>query len=178
MLIAAGGGLAASASLLAGCGGTTPLRVKVSGHAKVDPGDVPVLDALLNLERYTITAYAAGIPLLTGQAAKDAKQFLAQELAHEASLTQLIMTAKQKPSKAPASYDLGHPASGDQVLALLQRLEQAQLAAYTSMIPSLAPGRVRSTVAAIYANDAQHYTVLRGTLGLEPVPSAFATGSE
>jgi hypothetical protein len=180
MLMVAGGGLAASASLLAGCHGTAPLRVKVRGAAKVDPADVPALNQLLDLERYAVTAYAAGIPLLPegGEAWKAAKQFLAQELAHEVSLTELIMQAKQKPAKARASYDLGHPQNAEQVLALLHRVERAQLAAYTSTIPNLIPGRVRSTVAAIYANDAQHLAVLRGAMGLDPVPSAFATGAE
>jgi Ferritin-like domain len=178
MLIAAGGGLAASATLLAGCHGKAPLRVKVSGQGKVDPADVPILNALLDLERHTVAAYAAGIPLLTGEAAKAAKQFLAQELAHEVALTDLITEAKQKPAKARASYDLGHPQNAEQVLALLHRLERAQLSAYTSMIPNLIPGRVRSTVAAIYANDAQHLTVLRAAIGLDPVPSAFASGAE
>jgi hypothetical protein len=63
------------------------------------------------------------------------------------------------------------------VLALLKRLEQAQLRAYLDAIPQLSGGKVRAAVAAIYANDAQHLALLRWQTGEAPAPAALVTGS-
>jgi hypothetical protein len=167
---------AATAGLLAGCSGSKPLRLKVRSGVKVARGDVAILNELLGIEQYTIAAYTAGIPLLRRPAAKAAKQFLGQELAHAQSLTDLIKQAGGKAAKPSASYALGNPATEPQVLALLEALEGRQLAAYVQMIPRLSPGRLRSAVAAIFANDAQHLTVLRTQLGQDPVPTAFVSG--
>jgi bacterioferritin (cytochrome b1) len=173
-LLIAGAGVATG--LLAGCSGSKPLREKVRGGAKVQPGDVIVLNQLLDLEQHTIAAYTAGLPLLRRSATKIAKQFLKQELAHAQSLTDLIHKAGGKPDLPPASYDLGHPASEDEVLELLRELESAQLSAYAQQIPGLSSGPLRAAVSAIYANDAQHLSVLRGELKLNPIPSPLAVG--
>ena len=173
MLAAGGGG---TAGLLAGCSGSKPLRLKVRSGAKVARGDVAILNGLLGIEQHTIAAYTAGIPLLRRPATKAAKQFLGQELAHAQSLTELIKQAGGKAAKPSASYELGHPATEPQVLALLEALEGRQLAAYVQMIPQLSPGHLRSAVAAIFANDAQHLAVLRTELGQDPVPTAFVSG--
>jgi ferritin-like protein len=177
LLRAAGGSVAAATVFTAGCGATR-LSVKVQGATKVAPGDVGILNGLLDLEHHAIAAYAAGIPLLRHPDAKPAKQFLEQELAHAGALAQLVTNAKAKPAQPRASYDLGNPRSAADVLLLLHRLETGQLAAYISMIPRLSPGRIRSAVAAIFANDAQHVAFLRSQLGRTPVPAAFVTGGE
>jgi len=163
-------------ALLAGCSGSKPLRVKVRNGVTVQSGDVSILGALLDLEQHAIAGYTAGIPLLDRPAAKAAQQFLSQELAHSGALRDLIRKAGGTPEKPRTSYDLGHPTTNAQVLALLRDLENAQLSAYVQMIPLLTPGRLRSAVAAISANDAQHLAVLRQELGQNPVPSAFVTG--
>jgi hypothetical protein len=173
-VLAAGGG--ATAGLLAGCSGSKPLRLKVRSGVKVARGDVAILNGLLGIEQHTIAAYTAGIPLLRRPAAKAAKQFLGQELAHAQSLTDLIKQAGGKAAKPSASYELGNPATEPQVLALLEALEGRQLAAYVQMIPQLSPGHLRSAVAAIFANDAQHLAVLRTELGHDPIPTAFVSG--
>jgi hypothetical protein len=171
------GGVASGTIALAGCGSKS-LRSRVKKGAKVSPGDVDVLNRLLELEQHTVAAYAAGIPLLGRSAGKAAKQFLGQELTHAGTLGGLVKQAGGKAVRPRASYDLGHPSTSADVLALLHRLEAEQLAAYLQMLPALSPGRLRSTVAAIMANDAQHLSVLRQSLGQPPVPAALATGRE
>lgn len=173
-LLAAGAG--AAAGLLAGCSGSKPLRLKVRSGVKVDRADVAILNGLLDIEQHSIAAYTAGIPLLRQPAVKAAKQFLGQELAHAQSLSDLIRKAGGKPDEPRASYDLGNPSTEPQVLALLEGLEGRQLAAYVQMIPRLSPGRLRSAVAAIFANDAQHLAVLRAQRRQAPAPAAFVTG--
>ena len=179
LLLAAGGTIAGvGTTALAACSGSTALREKVRNGANVSRRDVEILNRLLDLEYYAITAYTAGIPLLRRPAAEAAKQFLGQELAHASALSDLVKRAHGKTSKPKASYDLGHPRGATDVLLLLHRLESEQLAAYVEMIPNLSPGRLRSATAAIFANDAQHVSVLRTHLGRAPVPAAFVTGRE
>ncbi len=166
---------ATGAALLAACG-AKPLRETVRGGARVSRADVEPLNALLDVEHHAIAAYAAGIPLLSGRQSKPAVQFLAQELAHTVQLTELIRRAGGKPNRPASSYDLGHPTHADEVLALFKRLEQAQLRAYLAALPRLSEGKVRSAVASIYANDAQHLAMLRWQSGESPVPAALVTG--
>lgn len=172
----AGGVGAVGVAMLAACSGSKPLRVKVRNGAKVQPADIATLGALLDLEHHTIAAYTAGIPLLRRPTFKVAQQFLGQELAHAQALDDLIRRAGGKPKKPLAHYDLGNPTTASEVLTLLRGLERAQLAAYVERIPLLTPGKLRSAVAAIFANDAQHLAVLRSELGEPAAPAAFVTG--
>jgi Ferritin-like domain len=173
MLLA--GGAAASAALLAACG-AKPLRIRVRSGAAVSPADVQALNSLLDVERYAVAAYTAGIPLLRPVEAKTASWFLSQELAHIAQLSELIQRGHGKVQRPRANYDLGHPHDQDGVLALFRRVEQAQMNGYLSIIPRLSNGKLRSTAAAILANEAQHLAVLRVQSGQAAVPTAFAVG--
>jgi bacterioferritin (cytochrome b1) len=170
------GSAAATAALLSACAGAKPLREQVRGGGKVTRADIEPLNALLDLEHYAIAAYAAGIPLLHGPQAKSAIQFLAQELAHATQLSDLVRLAKGKPNRPLARYDLGHPKEAADVVALLVRLERAQLRGYLNTLPRLSNGRLRAAAAAIFANDAQHLAMLRWQSGHSPVPSARVTG--
>jgi hypothetical protein len=173
-----GGGLAATAGLLlTACSGQKALRIKVRSGAKVTRTDVPALNVLLDVEHYAIAAYAAGIPLLHKPQSDAAVQFLAQELAHTVQLSELIRRAGGKPNRPHASYDLGHPRSAEDVLALLKHLERAQLGAYLEAIPRLSGGPVRAAVASIFANEAQHLAMLRWQTGEAPAPAALVTAS-
>ena len=172
-----GGGTAfATAGLLSGCG-TKPLREKIRGGAKVSRADIDALNGLLDVEHYAIAAYTAGAPLLGHTAAKAAQQILSQELAHAVELGDLITRAGGKANKPRSTYDLGHPGTANEVLVLLERAEQAQLTAYLDVIPRVGGGRLRAALAAIFANDAQHLTVLRWQTGQAPVPAALVVGS-
>ncbi len=172
-------GAAGGAALLLGaCGKSNPLHTRVKAAGPVPLADVGVLNGLLDLEHYAIAAYEAGIPLLDKGSAAAAKQFLAQELTHAGELSGLVKKAGAKPHDPQPTYDLGHPHTNADVLRLLHRIETSQLAAYVSAIPFLQNGKVRAAALALFANDAQHVTVLRLQLGLEPVPSAFVTGQE
>lgn len=181
LLSGAGATLSSVAAVaFAGCG-----RVAKTGHESVKTvprpiqrADVKILDRLLDLERHTVAAYTAGIPLLKRPDAKTAEQFLNEELQHTGELLSLIKAAKGKDPPRAASYDLGHPVDGAGVLALLHRLERAQIAAYLNAIPRLSPGSLRAAAASILANDAQHIAIIRLAQGMTPIPSAFVTGSE
>ncbi len=171
----------AGALALAGCGRKAaigPASVKTA-RQPVQQADLDILDGLLELERETVAAYTASIPLLTHPDARTAKQFLNEELEHAGELLSLIKAAGggKGPARKP-SYDLGHPTDDRGVLALLHGLERAQIVAYLDAIPRLSPGAVRAAAASILANDAQHVAIIRATLGLTAAPSPFVTGNE
>ncbi len=165
---------------LTGCGAQPKTGAQSVKRAPppVRSNDLALLVRLLDLERHTVAAYIAGIPLLHHPEAKTAKQFLDEELEHTGELLSLIKAAGGKdPARAP-SYDLGHPRTTADVLALLHTLERAQIAAYLDAIPRLSPGSVRAAAASILTSDAQHIAILRLAQGQTPAPSAFVTGHE
>ncbi len=180
LLSGAGAALAGSAGLaLGGCGRTGTGRKAVKKLPKpIMQRDVQILSQALALERRTIAAYVAGIPLLPHAQAKAAEQFLSEELQHAGELISLIKAAGAKAAPHPDSFDLGHPGDGAAVLALLHTLEALQIANYLHSIPRLSPGPVRAAVASILTVDAQHISMLRLAQGKVPVPGPFVTGSE
>jgi Ferritin-like domain len=169
---------AAAALALAGCGASVSYPMVKRVSARVRHRDVEILNQALDLERRTVEAYIAGIPLLNRADGKTAKQFLNEELEHTGELLALIKTANGKAIPRAGSYELGHPRDGAEVLTLLHELERLQIAGYLDAIPRLSPGPVRAAVATILASDAEHIAILRLAQGAVPAPSAFVTGTE
>jgi hypothetical protein len=181
LLKQAGGALVGLAAFgVAGCGSASKTGQQSVKDAPqpVRSGDVTILNRLLDLERQTVAAYTAGIPLLAHPEAKTARQFLDEELEHTGELLSLIKAAKGTPVARRASYDLGRPRSGADVLSLLHLLERAQITAYLTAIPRLSPGAVRAAVASILTSDAQHVAIIRLAQGEVGAPSPFVTGRE
>jgi hypothetical protein len=137
-----------------------------------------VLNGVLVLERRAIAAYTAGIPLLEGHDRGAATEFLRQELLHAGRLVVLITAAGGSVPPRPVSFDLGRPDSPRKVLELLHEVERAQIAGYLDVVQQLSPGDLRAAAGSILADDAQHISVLRESLGMQPVPSAFVNGGE
>ncbi|MGH2875861.1 MAG: ferritin-like domain-containing protein [Solirubrobacteraceae bacterium] len=180
LLGAAGAALAAAGGVaLAGCGSTgTGKRAVKQLPPAVRRRDIGILLGALELERRTVTAYVAGIPLLGHHHAKAAQRFLSEELEHTGELIALIKAAGGKAPSRANSYALGHPRDEAEVLALLHSLERMQIATYLHAIPRLAPGPVRAAVASILTVDSQHVSMLRVVQDMVPVPAAFVSGDE
>ena len=140
---------------------------------RVSVADIATLNALLDVEHYGIFAYAAGLPLLNPSWTMIGKQFLGQELAHATEIADLVKAAGGKPRRKAASYNLGHPRTHSEAIALLESAERAQMRAYVGLIPRLSGGSTRAALATIFANDAQHLAVLRSHSG-QSLPGAFA----
>ncbi len=170
-------GLGLAGAVAAGCGSSS-LRAQVHNSAPILDTDVALLQQLLHLEHVGIAAYTAGTPLLAPATVKAGKLFLNDELSHAGALAGLIRAAGAKPIKPAPSYDLGNPRTSQEVLALLHRIENAQISAYLAALPRLEPTLVKRSVAAIMANDAQHVAVVRAAQGQTAVPSAFVTGRD
>jgi hypothetical protein len=169
----------AGALVLGGCGRPPTGRKAVKELPRpLMERDVRILGQALELERRTVAAYVAGIPLLSHPLAKMARQFLNEELQHTGELISLITAAGAKSAPRADSYELGHPRDADGVLALWHSLEALQIKNYLQSIPQLSPGPVRAAVASILTVDSQHIAMVRLAQGETPVPSAFVTGSE
>ena len=177
-----GGAAAAAGTLvLAGCGGSaasagSDSTTGTSPSADTSPRDVELLTAALELERRTVAAYVACIPLLGAANAKAAAVWMSAELQHTGALIGLIFQAGAKAQPRANSYNIGPmPNNQAQALARLASLEQLQISYYLRIMPQLQLATARAAVSAILASDAQHIALLRLVLGKPAVPSAFVT---
>jgi hypothetical protein len=177
-----GGAVAAAGTVvLAACGGSgsaktdpTSGRTGTSPGADASPHDVELLTAALELERRTVDAYVACIPLLSTTNAKAAALWLSEEVEHTGELIGLIFQAGSKAQPRANRYEIGPmPSNQAQTLALLDSLEQLQISYYLRIISRLQLATARAAVASILASDAQHIALLRLVQGKAAVPSAF-----
>jgi hypothetical protein len=178
LLTGTGTALAGGVLALAGCGSVdTGKRAVKKTSEPVRHQDIQTLARALELERRTVAAYVACIPLLTRPQRKAARQFLNEELEHTGELTSLIKAAGGKAGPRADSYPLGHAVDGPSAFALLHSLEALQISSYLEWIPRLSPGPVRAAVASILTVDAEHLSMVRLMQDQDPVPGPFVTGS-
>ena len=164
--------------LLTACGTSARSKPKLlSGSSTARHTDIALLNGLLVLERTAIVAYTAAGALLSGHARAAATQFLGQELSHAGKLITVIRGAGGKPGPPPSTSDHGTPDSEAEVIDTLRAVEAALLSGYLDAIPKLSHGWLRSIAAGIFANEAEHVSVLRILQGQPPVPFAFVTAS-
>jgi len=184
LLSGAGAALAGvGAMALAGCGSASTAATSADAPRPLSPAvardDVAILTQALSLERRTVTAYVAAIPLLPRTASQAAKQFLSAELEHAGTLIGLIRAAGGIAPPRADSYPFRNPpTTADGVLTLLHALETQQIGLYLRAIPRLSPGPIRAAVSTILTVDSQHLTLLRLQQGQTPVPGPFVTGDE
>jgi ferritin-like protein len=178
LLTGTGTALAGGALALAGCGSTaTGTKAVKTTSPPIRQQDIEILGRALDLERRTVAAYIACIPLLTRRQRKAFRQFLNEELQHTGELTSLIKAAGTNAAPRADSYPIGHATDGPGALAILHSLEALQISSYLEWIPRLSPGPVRAAVASILTVDAEHLAMVRLSQGQNPVPGPFVTGS-
>jgi hypothetical protein len=176
MLVGAG-----AFAVVEGCASQAGTGEKAVKHAAapVAQTDVQILLAALNLERRTVAAYVASIPLIPRGYIKGTKAFLSEELEHVGELISLVKAAGGTAPPRADHYDIGRaPRPGDDVFAGLHSLERLQIASYLKWIPRLSPGPLRAAVSTILACDAQHVAVLRAARGEPALAGPFVTGRE
>jgi Ferritin-like domain len=176
-LLGAAAASIAGAGLVSACGHSSRLHV---GNISPTAGetDLVYLNHALALKQYSVAAYTAATPLLRGREHLMGKRFLGQELSHASQIMSLIKHAGGTPNPAPSTYNFGHPRGSRGILELLYTAENAIIAGYLKLLPDVSPGVVRAELCAIFANDAQHVSVLRLGLRRDPIPDAFVTGHE
>jgi rubrerythrin len=172
--------LGGSAAWVAACGGGGKQKTETTISTTQAQGDAAVLNATLELEHTAIAAYEVGLGLLKGRALADARLFLEQEREHAAALTRAISnlgTAPVKP-RPRASYTAGFPPlrTSRDFLTFAADVENTAIAAYLDSLAALNTDPLRSEVASIMTNEAQHLAVVDGLLHEPQVPNAFVTG--
>jgi Ferritin-like domain len=176
MLVASG-----ALVVLEGCGSQAGTGEKAVKHAAapVAHTDVQILLAALALERRTVAAYVASVPLMPHGYIKASKAFLSEELQHVGELISLVKASGGTAPPRADHYDVGQaPRSRDELFAGLHSLERLQIASYLKWIPRLSPGPVRAAVATILACDAQHVAILRAARGEPALAGPLVTGEE
>jgi hypothetical protein len=174
---------AAAGALVAGCGSTAAaashpaIATRAPRGADARRADVRILTSALAMERQTIAAYAACIPLLPGSEARWARSFVVEEIQQAGALAKLIALAGATAVGENGEPAIGHPRDGAEATALLARLESEHITRYLGWIPRLSAGTLRAGVASILASDAQHVTALRRALGRPALGSAFVLGA-
>jgi hypothetical protein len=178
LLTGTGTALAGGTLALAGCGSVATGKKAVKTTSEpVRHDDIEILGRALELERRTVAAYIACIPLLTRPQRKAARQFLNEELQHTGELASLIKAAGGKAAPRADSYPIGRATDGPSAFAVLHSLEALQISSYLKWIPQLSPGPVRAAVASVLTVDAQHLAMVRVMQGQNPVPGPFVTGT-
>jgi rubrerythrin len=142
--------------------------------------DAGVVRALLELERDAVRIYAAAADRLSDPTARTARRVLEQEQAHVRGLERSLRRLGHNP---PGGTDVGVPgleralSEGAGAFARFAAgHEERVVAAYLQAVGRLRRPGLRSPVASILANEAQHLALFREALGRNPVPRAFETG--
>ena len=172
--------LGGSAAAVAACGGGGKKQTETTVSTTQAQGDAAVLNATLELEHTAIAAYEIGVGLLKGKARAAGQAFLEHEREHAAALSRAISdlgTAPFKP-RPRADYASGFPPlhTPGQFLSFALDVENTAVAAYLDSLAALNTDPLRSEVASIMTNEAEHMAVILGLLGRPQVPNAFVTG--
>jgi rubrerythrin len=172
--------LGGSAAFIAACGGGKKQDTQTTISTTQAQGDAAVLNAALELEHTAIAAYETGLKLLKGTALADAREFLAHEREHAAVLTKAVTGLGSVPVKPRpmSAYAAGFPAlkSAGDFLNFALDIESTAVAAYLDSLAALNTPPLRSEVASIMTNEAEHMAVISGLLRRPQVPNAFVTG--
>lgn len=161
-------------ALLAGSPGL--LRAAGTGDAGAAE-DARILTTALAAEREAVAAYQLGAEsgLLEAGVLKVAVQFQGHHKAHADLLAGTIVKLGGKVPEPPAGYDFpaGSLKNQGDVLTFAAGLERGAVSAYAGAVPLFANRDLSKAAASILADEAMHWAVLRGALGLDPVPGAF-----
>jgi rubrerythrin len=143
--------------------------------------DASVLNALLDLERTAVLAYAVGRRRLTGEARAVARTLMAHERRHQRAVEDAIrdLGAHPVPPRPAAAYSDGFPPlrTTRDVLRFALDIENTQISAYGESLGSLATPRLRVMLGSILTAEAEHMSVILGQLGEPQAPQALVTGS-
>ncbi len=155
---------------LAGCGSTTPRRVR---NAEFRAADADVLYGLLGLVEQALATYRGAERLLTGAEQALARQIGVQEAAHVYALSGAIYRLGGNAAPQPSSFRFS---AQDRVgaLRLAAEVESMSVAAGIDALPKLADLQARGTVVSIAACDAQHALLIDQARGISPYAAALA----
>jgi len=138
--------------------------------------DVEILNSALDVEHHAVAAYTALVPLMAGEAAVTGGRFLAHERAHVAGLERAIRARGGTPNRPRDDYRRPAATGTRTAVRAALALEETTIGTYLDALPRLADRRLRATAASILTVQAEHVSVLRTALGMDPLGEPFAAG--
>ena len=154
-------------------------RGDVAHEAPVGAGDVAVLNALLAIERATISAYRQVVAcgLLAPALQDTVGRHAADHRAHAELFAATIRARGGTPAGERGGAEPRLPiASEAQALDLAARLELAATNACLRMLPSLRDRALAKLAARVAADEAMHWTLLNAALRRPPPGTALWFG--
>ena len=167
---------ASAVMLLAGCasGGYSK-----SADAASAESDVRILNTALGAEQEAVAAYQVGAEsgLLSSDVLKVAVQFQGHHKEHADLLAKTVAQLGGQAAEPLARYDLPVDKLKTQadVLQFAAGLEKGAVSAYLGAVPLFGNRDLAKAAASILGDEAMHWAVLRGALGMDPVPVAFVS---
>jgi hypothetical protein len=175
-------------SLLAGCGGSSSSGPTSSASvtdaaptsSAEESADAELLNHVLGRQEAAIVAYGGVIPKLDPRHAHLAAYFRAQEQEHVDAVLKAMRGLNADAEPSEETIEVGDLKSERERLEFLYEVESATIDEELSAISSLEASWPRSLLSSTVANQGQHLTLLRQTLGAGPlasVPVPFENGT-
>jgi hypothetical protein len=170
------------AALITGCGSstTTGTEAASSQAAPAVSPDGELLDKVLARQEGAVAAYTEVIPHLSPRFADMASYFRAQEQEHIDAVVKALRGIQAPAGTGPEEIEVGELKTDEERLVFLYELEGATIDEELSAISQLEAPWPRSLLASTIADQAQHQTLLRQSLGAGPlasVPVPFENGT-
>lgn len=139
--------------------------------------DIRILNTAISAEHEAVAAYQLGAEsgLLEAGILKVAVTFQGHHKEHIDALVKAVRSLGGEDVHARSNYNfpLDQLKQQSDVLQFAAGLERGAVSAYAGAIPVFDNRDLSAAAASILADEAMHWAVLRGALGLEPVPGAF-----
>jgi rubrerythrin len=165
---------AGAIGLLTGCASLAS-GAKASEDSMAD--DVAILNVALGAEREAIAAYQVGAEsgLLSKGILSVAVKFQGHHKEHADVLGKTIGQLGGTADEPMSKYDFPTDQLKNEadVLRFAAGLEKGAVSAYLGAVPLFGNRDLAKAAASILGDEAMHWAVLRGALGLDPVPVAF-----
>lgn len=168
---------ASAIGLLAGVNSSSALAMSAQPDDETVSQDIRILNTAIGAEHEAVAAYQVGAEsgLLVPDVLKVAAAFQGHHKEHVDALAAAVKKLGGEPagSKSRYNFPVEKLKSQKDVLTFAAGLERGAVSAYAGAIPAFDNRALSAAAASILADEAMHWAVLRGALGLDPVPGAF-----
>lgn len=147
--------------------------------AQTASSDVQTLQFAYTLENVAVAAYklAAGSGLLTPDVVAVGTKFAGQHQDHANALKAAIQSVKGEVPAVPTKINFPAFKTQEDVLKFALALESAAVGAYYTSSGKFQNRDLASAAASIVGVEATHVAILSSALKMDPIPTAFVTGT-
>lgn len=160
--------VSALSGLSGGCGALVASR----RHEETREDDLAILNGALGLEYQLVATYRLAAD--RGLLRSPFRRFGEDHARHAESLRNAIAMKGGAPVPAPAGLpDGGLPEDEAGLLRFLEDLERGIAETYLGAVPAFLDRDLARRTAGIFGVETMHWALLRGAMGLEPLPGSF-----